>query len=114
MTMNNKANFDTRQPFYGVIADNGLGLYCNEQRLKKTLQYTINSQIIKFDTRLAAERVTIQKYNQLLLEHGCNCGFYKDMTMKLDWFYFRSELSGQIGKIWLVEPDDIVRPIIFE
>lgn len=112
--MNNKSNFETKHPFYSLVADNGLGLFCQIERLNKNLQYAKNPRVEKFDTRWAAEQVSIQKYNQLLLSHNYNRGYYTGKTMKLNWFFFRSDLSGQLGKIWLAEPDEIVRPIFFE
>lgn len=112
--MINKKNYGTTNPYYGVVAKNGLGVFRTKERLEKTLDYARDARVEVFDARWAAVQSTIQNYNYQLYCHNCNYGYYNKTTMNMGWFYFKSELAGNGGRVYMDEPVKIIKPIEFD
>ncbi len=61
--MGNRTN--AKEKWYGVYAQNGLGIYYNYGRLLRNSMYTVGEHVKKFDTREEAEEYAIDGFLQL-------------------------------------------------
>lgn len=78
-----------RKKWYGVYAENGLGIYSNYARLKRNSQYTLGEHVKSFATREEAEEYAMDGFLQLHDENILLTTIPDTNELGANYFYYK-------------------------
>ena len=79
--------------YYGIVSPSGLGVYNDDEKLMDTEKYLRKYEVRDYKSQEKAVEDTIKRYNDQISKRDEIFGFYNEVGMKINWFYYKKNLK---------------------